>query len=189
MRLLAFVPLLLVGLWLYFPTHPKFGPIRETTAYDLNEARANRLGIFLREHLPNKIVQSPHFPETFKDQPRYLEFGDWQFEWSIGGTNAGWFYFWGIDENRGCIPEKWEFAPCPETDLMAVRAAPTVFYPATSPDRAKVFGDTSSTNAIKVTAGQILFVRRTDETNQIFVAKLWEQDQNKLVVRYCIIRP
>jgi len=188
-RVLVVALLVLVGFWLYFPTHPKFGAIYETRAYDLNEARANRVGVFLRKHLPDKIIRSPHFPEAFKDQPRYLKFGEWQFEWSIGGPDSGWFYFWGVDANRGCIPGKWEFAPCPETDLLAVTSAPPVFYAAASPDRARVFGDTSSTNAINVTAGQILFLRRTDDTNQIFVAKLWAQDQNKLVVRYCIIQP
>lgn len=179
----------LIGWRLFFPTHPKFGTIYETTAYDLNEARANQLGLFLRKHLPNKVVQSPHFPEAFKDQPRYLKLGDWQFEWSIGGTNTGWFYYWGITSSRGSIPNQWEFAPCPETDLAAVTSAPPVFYPATAPERTQVFGDTSTTNAIKVTVGQILFVRRADQTNQIFVLKLWEQNQNKLVVRYCVIRP
>jgi len=176
----------LVRLRSYMPTHPQFGAIHEATALDLNEARSDRLALFIRGHLPQRVVQSPNFPSRFKYQPRYLHLGRQQFEWSIGGTNTGWLYFWGIDPNRGNVPGKWELAPCSETNLMNVTSVPAEFYGSTDPRRTKVFGENSTTNAIKVTVGQILFVRRTDETNCIYVLKLKEQNQNKLVVHYCV---
>jgi hypothetical protein len=176
---------ILMGLTRCFPSHSQFGAICETTAFDLNEARSDRLGVFLRKHLPQRVVQSPRFPSRFKDQPRYLQLGRRQCEWSIGGTNSGWLYFWGIDSNRGNMPGGWELAPCAETNLLKVTQVPAEFYGSTDPRRATVFGE-SSTNAIKVTVGQILFARRTDETNRIYILKLTEQNQNKLVVHYCV---
>ena len=184
--LICLALVVLIGLRSHFPTHPQFGAICQATAFDLNEARSDRLAVFLRGHLPERVVRSPHFPTRFKDQPRYLHLGRKQFEWSIGGTNSGWLYFWGIDRNRGNVPEKWELAPCTETNLMNVTKVPAEFYGSTDPRRAKVFGESSTTNAIEVTVGQILFARRTDETNRIYILKLKEQNQNKLVVHYCV---
>jgi hypothetical protein len=64
--LLAFVALLvLVGLFSLrgsFPSHPRFGAIYEAAAFDLNKARHNPIGVFLRKYLPGRVVQSPQFP-------------------------------------------------------------------------------------------------------------------------------
>ena len=180
------VVVVLLGLKIFFPTSPHFGGIYEATAFDLNEARSDRLAAFLRDHLPRRIVQSPHFPSRFKAQPRYLHLGNTQLEWSIGGTNTGWLYFWGIGPNRALTKGKWEFAPCAETNLMNVVRVPVVFYGFSDPRRAEVFGESSTPNAIKVSVGQILFARRTDETNRIYILKLKEQRRNKLVVHYCV---
>jgi hypothetical protein len=172
---------------IYFPTHSKFGGIYEATAFDLNEAHSDRLAVFLRDHLPARVVLSPHFPTRFKEQPRFLHLKHTQMEWSIGGTNTGWLYFHGLSRNsRKTVPGKWEFAPCNETNFMNVTRVPAEFIGATNPRRATMFGESSSTNAIAVSVGQVLFARRTDETNSIYILKLTEQNQNKLVVHYCV---
>src|ERR1035438_5028679 len=75
-----------LGVRSFLPTHPLFGAIYQATAFDVSEARFNRLGVFLRKHLPRRVVHSPYFPSRFKNQPRYLRVGDSQLEWSIGGT-------------------------------------------------------------------------------------------------------
>ncbi len=170
---------------IFFPTHPQFGAIYEATAFDLNEARSDRLAVFLRRNLPDRIVRSPYFPACFKDQPRYLRIGNTQLEWSMGGTNTGWLYFWGLTPNRGLVKEKWEFAPCAETDFLKVTKSPVRFCGANDPLRSQVFGANSTTNAIQVVVGQILFARRTDATNRIYVIKFKAQRMNKLVVQYC----
>ena len=83
----------------------------QVVAYDINEARNNRLGTFLREHLPSHVVQSPHFP--FKEKPRYLDLKGTQLEWSIGTVNSGWLYFW--EAGSGKSGSIWEFAPSSAT--------------------------------------------------------------------------
>lgn len=187
LALLGCLVVVLIGLRGFLPSHPRFGAIYETAAFDLNEARSDRLAKFLRNYLPRRVVQSPHFPARFKDQPRYLQVGLNQMEWSIGGTTTGWLYFWGVDRNNGSVPGRWELAPCTQTNLLKVTDVPAEFISATHPRRTEVFGESSTTNAIKVTVGQILFARRTDETNRIYVLKLAEQNQNKLVVHYCVV--
>src|SRR5438046_715371 len=72
LTLLICLVVVLVGLRSYSPTHPQFGAIYEATAFDLNEARSDRLAVFLWGHLPQRVVRSPNFPSRFKDQPRYL---------------------------------------------------------------------------------------------------------------------
>lgn len=168
------------------PSHPVFGTVYETSAFDLNEARSDPIGIFLRQHLPLRFVQSPGFPARFKDQPRYMDLKGVPLEWSIGGTNTGWLYFWDADTRRN-VPV-WEFAPCSETNLLSVSTLPAVFFGASDARRAEVFGDTSSTNGIKVAAGQILFARQTDGSN-IYILKLKQQDENRLLVDYCVVSP
>jgi len=81
---------------------------------------------------------------------------------------------------------KWEFAPCAETNLMNVARVAVDFCGSTDPRRAEVFGNSSTTNAIEVEVGQILFARRTDQTNRIYILEFKEQHQNKLVVNYCV---
>ncbi len=102
-------------------------------------------------------------------------------------TYAGWFYF----SNVGAGPRipRWEFAPCAETSLTSVTRVPTDFCDSSDPRRLGVFGNSSTTNAIRVSVGQILFARRTDETNRIYVLNLKEQHGNKLVVNYCVTTP
>lgn len=169
--------------------HAEFGNLYETAAYDLNEARANRLAVFLRTHLPQRILQARYFPERFKDQPRYLDLNGTPMEWSIGGDRAGWLYFWGITSDHGLLTGKWEFAPCAETRLEALTLAaiPSQFHGTTDPRLPELFGSGATTNAIKVQAGQILFARRTDESNRVYVLKLKEQTGNRLVVRYGVV--
>jgi len=168
------------------PSHPVFGTVYETSAFDLNEARSDPIGIFLRKHLPRRIVQSPGFPSRFKDQPRFMDLNGVQLEWSIGGTNTGWLYFWDADTRRS-VPV-WEFAPCSETNLLRVSAVPSDFFGSSDVRRAEVFGDTSSTNGIKVAAGQILFARRTGGST-IYILKLKQQAENRLLVDYCVVSP
>ena len=182
--------LVLIGLFCFrelLPSHPVFGAIYETSAYDLNEARSNSVGVFLRRYLPRRIVQSPHFPSRYKDQPRYLDLEGSPLEWSIGGTDTGWLYFWDPDVRPRLWT--WEFSRCADTNLLDVSEFPTDFCGSTDPRRGEVFGETSTTNAIPVAAGQVLFARRTDEGGTIYILKLKEQDQNKLVVDYCIVSP
>jgi hypothetical protein len=183
--LLCVAGLIWIGWIVHLPTHPRFGTVYETSASDLNEARSDWLGVFLRKHLPDRIVQSPNFPDRFKDRPRYLQLGRWQFEWSIGGSNSGWFYFSGVDGQRGNEPRKWEFALCSETNLMRVTQLPSDFCGALDPRRKSLFGEDSTSNAIKVTVGQILFIRRTDDSDVVYVVKLTEQRGNRLIVNYC----
>lgn len=178
----------LLSLKAILPRHPRFGPIYEASAFDLNEARSNRIGIFLRKHLPRRVVQSPYFPSRYKDQPRYLDLKGTRLEWSIGGTNSGWLYFWDVDTRSGSH-SKWEFAPCSKTNLLSVTNLPDEFYGSLNPRIVEVFDDSSTTNAIKVSVGQILFARRTDETNRVYLLRLSEQDGNKLVAHYCVASP
>ena len=139
MFLLALLALLvLVGLFSFrglFPSHPRFGAIYEAAAFDLNEARHNPVGVFLRKHLPRRVVQSPYFPPRYKDQPRYLELKGTQLEWSIGGTNTGWLYFWDVGARPRTI--RWEFAPCSEKTLLSISELPADFYGASDPRRAR----------------------------------------------------
>lgn len=187
---MALVALLMVaGLFsilCFLPSHSLFGGIYETSAFDLNEARSDPIGVFLRKHLPRRMVQSPNFPSRYKDQPKYFDLKGTQLEWSIGGTNTGWLYF----HDPGIRPRvlAWEFAPSSETNLLSVRKLPTDFHGSSDPRREQVFG-ISTTNAINVTVGQVLFARRTDSTNTIYILKLVEQDQNKLVVNCCFATP
>ena len=169
------------------PSHSLFGAIYEASAFDLNEARSNPAGVYLRKHLARRIVQSPHFPTRYKDQARYLDLQGTQLEWSIGGTNTGWLYFWDPDSSPRVLV--WQFAPSKETDLLSVSQLASDFCGSSDPRRAEIFGDSSTTNAINVGVGQILFARRTDATNTIYILKLMEQDQNKLVVNYCVATP
>jgi hypothetical protein len=169
------------------PIHRVFGVVYETSAFASNRARSNPSGIFLRKHLPRRVLQSPLFPSRYKEQPRYLELMGTQLQWSIGWTNTGWLYFWDV----GIRPRVsvWEFAPCSETNLLSVSTLPTDFCGSSDPRRVEVFGESSTTNAIKVAVGQILFARRTDERRNIYVLKLKEQHGNKLVVDYCVTNP
>ncbi|HRY48856.1 MAG TPA: hypothetical protein P5186_12475 [Candidatus Paceibacterota bacterium] len=189
--LLALVALLvLVGIISFrglLPSHRRFGAIYEAAAFDLNEARYNSVGVFLRKQLPRHVVQSPLFPSRYKDQPRYLDLKGAQLEWSIGGTNTGWLYFWDVGVRPRAL--RWEFAPCSETNLLGVSELPADFYGSSDPRRVEVFGDESTTNAIKVAVGQILFARQTDKKSTIYMLKLREQDRNKLVVDYCVTNP
>ena len=187
--LILFVSLLAIfffGANLSVGTHPHFGAIYEAAAYDLNEANSNRVGVFLRTHLPRRILESQYFPARVKYQPRYLELRGTKLEWSIAGTNTGWLYFYGRPD-QALGTNRWEFAPSVEADFMKLGEIPKDYYGSSDSRRAKVFGDSSSGNAIKVSAGKILFARRTDETNRVYVLKLTEQDRNKLLVHYCII--
>jgi hypothetical protein len=168
------------------PSHPVFGAVYETSAFDLHVARSNPIGIFTRKHLPRRIVQSPSFPARFKDQPKCMDLDGARLEWSIGGTNTGWLYFWDADSRRN-VPA-WEFAPCSETNLLRVSTVPTAFFGASDARSAEVFGETSSTNGIKVAAGQILFARRTGGST-IDTLKLSQQDANRLLVDYCVVSP
>jgi len=164
--------------------HPQFGGIYQTSASDLNLARSNPVGQFLRKHLPPKILASRYFSARLRDQPKYLELADSQIEWSIGGAKTGWLYFWDVDRKaRG-----WEFAPCAETNLLHLTptALPKQFYGASDPAIPKVFDSSSSTNAIKVTQGDILFARRAHQTNRIYLLKLENQEGDRLFVQYCI---
>src|SRR5207244_1523710 len=112
-----------------------------------------RVGVFLRTHLPRRVVESPYFPARFKYQPRYLDLKGTKLEWSIAGTNTGWLYFFGRpDQVLGT--NRWEFAPCAEVDLMNLSKIPHVYYGSSDPGKVEAFGDRSSANAIKVTVGQ-----------------------------------
>lgn len=186
--LILFVSLLAIVFFttnLSVGTYAHFGPIYEAVAYDLNEARSNQVGVFLRTHVPRRIVESPYFPTRLKYQPRYLDLKGTRLEWSIAGTNTGWLYFYGRpDQVLGT--NRWQFAPCIEGDFMNLGEIPTDYYGSSDPRRTKVFGDSSSGNAIKVSVGQILFARRTDETSRVYVLKLKEQDRNRLLLNYCM---
>jgi len=168
-------------------THPEFGKIYETTAFDLNAGRSNPVGQFLRRHLPPRILRSRHFPAYFKDQPKFLELKEVPLEWSIGGTNTGWLYFWGGLRRPKTI-SRWEFAPSTFTNLYTVTATslPAQFYSATDSNVPRAFGGNSNTNAIYVAQGQIVFARRTDATNKVYVLKLENQQGNSLLVHYCV---
>jgi hypothetical protein len=182
-----FALLAIVGLFgfrRFFPSHPLYGAVYEAAAFDLNEARSDRIGVFLRAHLPRRIVQSPHFPSRYKDQPRYLDLKGARLEWSIGGPGTGWLYFWDV-ESRSRV-SRWEFAPCSQTNLLGVSELPTDFCGSSEPRVGGFFGESSTTNAIQVAVGQILFARRTDERSTIYILKLKEQDGNRLIVDYCV---
>ena len=175
--------------WRYIrglPTHPQFGSIYQTSAYDLNEARSNPVGAFLRSHLPRRIVQSPRFPDRYKDQPGYLDLAGHALEWSIRGTNTGWLYFW---EAGGGKQSAWEFAPCAETNLLSVHGVATQFFGPTNPQTKEVFGDRSTTNAIPVSVGQVLFARRKGGVEAVYVVQLEEQRENRLIVNYFVAMP
>lgn len=187
LALTLFVITILFAIRWFLPTHTIFGAIRETTAYDLNEARDDRLAVFLRKHLPTRVVQSPHFPDRFKNEPRYLQLGEHKMEWSIG-PNAGWIYFCGITSNGGSVYGKWAFAPSLETNLASVAQLPAKFYTYTNSEVESIFGDGSTTNAIPVKRGQILFAKHADDPGCVYVLKLQEQNGNKLVVLYCIAK-
>jgi hypothetical protein len=177
-----------LALYLYprlLPSHPTFGAVYETVAVDLTEARQKKIGLFLRKHLPLRVLQSPYFPERYKDQPRYLNLLGNELEWSIGDATTGWLYFWDVKK----LPRvsRWEFAPCSETNLFNVTSVPNEFYGPTNPGVTQAFIPGSSTNAIKVEMGQILFARLKEQQERIYILRLKEQNQNKLVVDYCVM--
>jgi hypothetical protein len=187
--LVGFVVIVWFGLKKLLPSHPKFGPIYETAAFDVNEAATNSIAVFLRTHLPRRLVQSQMFPSRWKDQPDYLDLNGNHLEWSIGGAETGWLYFWDPEPAARHRISLWEFATCPERNFLSVTNIPAVFHSGADPRRVEIFGATSTPEAIPVFVTQILFARRTGETNCVYVLKLAAQDGNKLTVRYCIVNP
>jgi hypothetical protein len=157
------------------PRHPIFGKIYETDAFDYNEAQNDRLAQFLNQHLPRAIRRQPAFADHFS-YPKRLHVGRFRLEWSIGGPNTGWLYFHG----------GWAFAPCAETNLLAVTSVPTDFYNATDSARPSKFGSEAGTNAIHVWAGEVLYARNAEETNCVYILDLARQENNKLTVHYCV---
>lgn len=171
-----------------FPSHPRFGPIYYVTARELdNQPGRSGFAEFLRKNLPRRVVQSRFFPQQYKnDLARFVDLGDAQLYWSVGGTNSGWLYFWGADPRGGIALDKWEFAPSAETDLNRVFEFPTTFYSSTNLQLTNVFRESASTNAIKVTDGQIVFARWLAEPKLRFVFRFGERFDDKVKVTYCI---
>ena len=180
---------LLVGLACYrlwFPTHPRFGPIHRVQATELDNKSANTpLAKYLRAHLPRRILESRIVPARYRDEARYIDFGGAQLYWSEG-PRGGWIYFWGKADGGGLAMDKWEFAPSTDTNLLRVTDIPSTFYSSSHPRRSEVFGDTSSTNAFNVAVGQILFARWIADTNRVFIFRIEERDGAKALIDYCI---
>ncbi len=168
------------------PRHPQFGAVYQTVAFDQDAVLAEPVGGFLRKHLPTRVVLSAYFPSRFKAEPKCLDLRGAQLEWSVGGTNNGWLYFQNAVAKRTA---RWEFAPCSETNLLGVSRVPKVFCGPSDSRRIELFGSNSTTRAIQVAHGQILFARQTDGGNRTFILKLKEQAENKLYVDYCLIDP
>ena len=193
-RVILFVSLgslLLLGVVVFrgcFPSHPQFGPIYDVTAMELdNEPGRSKVAEFLRKNLPRRILQSPYFPERYKnDLARYVDLGEAQLYWSVGGTNSGWLYFWGRGAYGGLAHDKWEFAPCIETDLRRVTEFPAVFYGSRDPALTNVFGESASTNAIKVSDGQIVFARWVPEPKLMFLFRFGERHDDQVRIKYCL---
>lgn len=164
-------------------THPRFGPIHAATA---SEGGSGRLVQFVHQHVPRSILRSRYFPSRFKGQPRYLELGRFQMEWSTAGDRAGWLYFWDLSSPPS--PLAWEFAPCVETDLMKVSAIPSAreFVGPANPAGCQAFGFGSGTNALNIYAGQIIFARRTLETNRVYIIEFQKVEQTRILVHYCV---
>jgi hypothetical protein len=179
--LFAFTAILLIAEQIS-SRHPQLGRIYHTSAHDLNVVRSNPVAKFLSRNLPRSILQSKFYPERLKDQPKYLRLGDHQMEWSIGGPQTGWLYFWNVDHMPRAYP--WEFAETDQTNFLSLQRAsiPTLFKgPADLPAHAP------STNAINCSAGAILFARHRDETNKSYILHLQRQEENKLFVEYCVV--
>lgn len=163
--------------------HPHLGRIYHTSAHDLNVARGNKLASFLSDNVPRSVLQSRYYPDRLKNQPKYLQLGDHQMEWSIGGPHTGWLYFWNVDGMPRTYP--WELAQTSETNFAAIQPSsiPAHFLnPTNLPSTA------SSTNAISCSAGSIIFARRNDETNKIYILYLAHQQDMKLSVQYCVVQ-
>lgn len=168
------------------PRHPQFGAVYQTVAFDQDAVLADPVGGFLRKHLPMRVVLSAYFPSRYRGEPKCLDLKGAQLEWSVGGSNTGWLYFQNAAAKRTA---RWEFAPCSETNLLDVGRIPKVFCGPSDSRRIELFGSTSTTRAIQVALGQILFARRTDGGDRIYVLKLKAQAENKLYVDYCVISP
>lgn len=183
---LSVVVITLLGLRFLSPSHPQFGAIYEASAFEAGSGFRNQFLVFLVNCLPRRIVQSPMFPSRLSILPTYLRLGNQKLQWSTGGnwgdSYAGWLYF----SRRGRGSSPWEFSTCEDTNLTKITEIPTDFYGSSAPRITEVFQATSTTNAIQVLEGQILFARLTDETNLVYVLKLKDQDMKKLVVDYCM---
>lgn len=169
------------------PSHPQFGPIYQVTAMELNNTSGrSKVAEFLRKNLPRRFVQSRFFPDRYKNPfPGYVDLGDAQLYWSAG-PNAGWLYFWGRAASGGLALDKWEFAPCAETDLRRVTEFPSVFYGSRDPSLTNVFGAAATTNAINLSVGQIVFARWVPDPKLLYVFKFGEQHDEKIRINYCV---
>jgi hypothetical protein len=176
----------LVGYRICFPSHPQFGAIYQVQAAELNNLDAKTpLARYLRAHLPKRVLESPVFPARYRDEAKYVDLGGAQLYWSAG-PNGGWLYFWGRAHGGGLEMDKWEFAPCTETNLMQVAKIPSTFFGSSDPLREEVFGKTSSTNAFNVAVGQIVFARWTQDTNRVFIFKVKAKNGAKVLIDYCV---
>ncbi len=171
------------------PRHPSFGAIHETQAADFDDWANHPIKAFLRDHLSKVIGRTSFYRKYLGRAPRYFELGGDELEWSIGGSQTGWIYFWGPEFNYNKANAPWEFARCKETNFMAVTNVPFVFHGFADPHLGEVFGGSSTTNAIPVWVGEILFVRKQGEPDCVYVLKLEKQDRNKLLVHYCVTKP
>jgi hypothetical protein len=166
------------------PRHPTFGAVYAASASEVGDSQMEFIRGLFRRYIPRRVLQSPHFPSRFKDQPTYLRLGSTQLEWSTGGQDKGWLYFWRVD----VWPKTphWEFAPSANTNLMEVTTIPSDFCGAFDPRRAAVFGEISNTNAIQVAEGQILFARTTQRRDRTYIILLQKQHEKEVVLRYCV---
>ena len=166
------------------PRHPTFGAVYAASASEVGDSQMELIKGLFRRYIPRRVLQSSYFPSRFKDQSTYLRLGNTQLEWSTGGQETGWLYFWQVDvwPKTPC----WEVALSANTNLMEVTTIPSDFCGASDPRRAAVFGEISNTNALRVAEGQILFARTTQRRDRTYVMLLQEQRDKEVLVRYCV---
>ena len=70
--------------------------------------------------------------------------------------------------------DSWEFAPSFATNLLGLTTAslPTYFYGPNDTNLQKVFGLRSTTNALHVEEGQVLFARHAEKPSCVFALQL-----------------
>jgi len=82
--------------------------------------------------------------------------------------------------------DRWEFAPCAETNLLQVTKLPSAYYGSSDPRRDEIFGSTSSTNSFNIAVGQILFARWIQDTNRVFILRVKAKNGAQVLINYCV---
>lgn len=145
----------------------------------LDKAVADRTDNLFVATMPTQIDQlyPTHAREYKQGEVTYLKFGAKQMEWSRQSDKKGYLYF---QEPETQMP-KWELAFLQEKEFEALKGKKLTL-------RFNGMYTPGSGQSIQVSEGQIIAARHTDEPTVAYIMKLDRQEQDILLVRYCIVK-